>query len=60
MKFLAAALVLFIGATGDLALASATSNASAARPVPSIAAAPVHHGDTSRTVMHPDPFVWSH
>lgn len=56
MKCFAATLVLFIGATGDLALASATSNASAARPGHSTAAAPVHHA----RFAHIDPFVGSH
>jgi hypothetical protein len=56
MKVLAATLVLFLGVTGDLALASATSSASAAQ---SLSAVHVHRG-TSSGFSHSDPFVGSH
>jgi hypothetical protein len=52
MKFLAAALVLFIGVTGDLALQSATS-ASAATPH-------AHHFVVKAKTIHADPFMVGH
>jgi hypothetical protein len=60
MKFLAAALILFIGVTGDLAIESAASSASAAAPSAHVVAVGgLHHAHPSKQV-HSDPFVWSH
>jgi hypothetical protein len=60
MKFLAAAIVLFIGVTGDLAIQSTASSASAASPATqTVAFSGVHRGVVG-TTKRPDPFVWSH
>jgi hypothetical protein len=57
MKFLAATLILFIGVTGDVALQSASSNASAAQ---ALSAVHVQHVGTSTGLVHPDPFMVGH
>jgi hypothetical protein len=59
MKFLAAALILFIGVTGDLVVEAAS--ASAAAPAShAVAFAHPHHAAISANKHRPNPFVSSH
>ena len=61
MRYLAAAIVLFIGVSADVAVYSAATSASASAPAVHTAAA----GLTAHTLhigprQHANPFVWSH
>ncbi|HZZ97273.1 MAG TPA: hypothetical protein VFE19_09665 [Jatrophihabitantaceae bacterium] len=61
MRYLAAAIVLFIGVSADVAVYSAAASASASAPVVQTAAQSLTvHKVHVRRLPHPNPFVWSH
>jgi hypothetical protein len=61
MRYLAAAIVLFIGASADLTVYSAASSASATAPaVQAVAQGLTAHKLHLHPQPHANPFVWSH
>jgi hypothetical protein len=61
MRYLAAAIVLFIGVSADLTVYSAASSASAAAPaVQTVALGATAHKVHFHPQPHANPFVWSH
>ena len=60
MRYLAAAIVLFIGVSADVAVYSAATSASASAPVVHTVAGAAVHKVHIHPGQHANPFVWSH
>jgi hypothetical protein len=61
MKFLAAAIILFIGVSGDLAIASAATSASAAAPAShTVAVTNAHISVVHVNKRHANPYILAH